>query len=161
MKKPAILVVSAIGIFLLGCLFGEIKSTETWSEILSFQQEIELEREAGKAFEAYKKENQAVGIYSLRELLDEIDHRQEIIGAEENESMFTFYRIQTHLRLSRLYAAAGKEEKSEIHRMKALSITEQNEDFKGLFSEKSFDDLVDYFDSKETENENQAREATP
>ena len=120
-----------------------------WSDVLTFQHEIELNREAKKAFEAYKNEKKEIGIYSLQEFLDEIDHRQEIIGMEENEGTFTFYRIQTHCRLARLYADAGNEDKSEFHKMKAFDIAKQDEGFEGLFTQMSFDTLLDYFDSKE------------
>jgi hypothetical protein len=88
MKKAIISVGVAIVIFLLGWFFSEIKSTETWSDLMSFQHEIELEREANKAFESYQKEKPEVGIHSLIELLNEIDHREEVIGTEKNASSF-------------------------------------------------------------------------
>jgi hypothetical protein len=156
MKKAIILVVSAIVICLAGWFVGTFNSTTMWSGVLTFQHEIELNREAKKAFEAYKNEKKEIGIYSLQEFLDEIDHRQEIIGMEENEGTFTFYRIQTHCRLSKLYGEIKNEEKSEFHKMKAIEISEEEGRFEVLFTDLTFEALIDYFDSKEPTDENQS-----
>ncbi len=152
MKKIIIITGSTIGAFLIGWLFGEVRSTETWAEILSFQHEMELQREAEKAFKAYSKENNEIGIYSLQELLEEITIRQDMIGTEENESNFVYYRIQTHSRLSKLF---GNSEESEFHRTKAIEIAEASEHFDTLFEEMTFEEHLAYSDSQETKNENQ------
>ena len=149
MKKKLIILLTLALTFAAGWFAGEMNMSRTIGGIMTFQNDIELDRTARLAFDAYQNEKPEIGIYSLNELLEEIDNRKEVMTSEPDGATIGAYYVATHARLSKLYSTLQSEEKSAYHKSQAMEIASEYKALKKMFNEESFESGLARFDERQ------------
>lgn len=144
MKKQLLIGVFVfLGGFGGGILTYEVLAREYYQALvdtywMKYKQEME-----DKAYQAYKGESPTVAIWALKNLINDLNHRQES-SWEDNNSIFLKLQL-SHIRLALMYKQVDDNLKYHEHIQKAIILS--NQKFYEMNTEESLMELVRKADS--------------
>ena len=112
---------------------------------LALFKEMEIAESGQRAFAAYQHESPQVAIYALSQYLDTLKKTEEMAGANAvfmTKSGINFDTVLAHVRLAKMYAAAGQPDRSTQHIAEALRRACQDRRLQTITNETALTEIV-------------------